>query len=645
MSSGSLNGKLTNPTRPGSNSRGQATTPRLIARGATTIDEATDETDGEGILANKPKKESLKELFGSEPSPPPDKTIERSVPAVILGTPPPPDSQFEATRTSVTSPSSRPVAQRRTSPSKPSVNRPDRYVENMDDEDDFSPVKSKKSENRELADFLANTPPPPASYNRQTVLENPPSAKSNKSFRTFMSKFTGNKKDGEGESNKVNELESHTAHDMNVDDSSAKQPKRVRSSASVSVANSTFTTQTVPDGGSRRGWEAGQARPMPISDAWKKKAEVAGGVGGVAAVTGALAVEKAEKDKREDATAKEKDELPPIPSEIVEPQVSANTDQPIVTEPAILTSPPKRSTSIGKANGHTTVKELQTVQRSTTPPAPPPEPTASRPSNAETTHSALMDRTQTTASDANSFTTADEGVDDRAVPAVENPQLEEQPSTTATVQQELPTSPTGPVTPAALPPSIPLSKLIPLRGLLDHATSPGECRMLLSAILTQLGVPFRSDEEDQTTPESRVMAWLLAGGYGPVHLPPSQVDSEEVSPTAGDVGGKSEVGAISQNESGSTKVEEAGEKTPTLQQDDKLQSTPLPAPPQPTGSKEPPASQSGKDQTAQEETELQEDIQSEAGASEISAQGGESLGVVTAVAENARRESAFLVAT
>ncbi|WVQ98691.1 hypothetical protein IAU59_005822 [Kwoniella sp. CBS 9459] len=86
-------------------------------------------------------------------------------------------------------------------------------------------------------------------------------------------------------------------------------------------------------------------------------------------------------------------------------------------------------------------------------------------------------------------------------------------------------------------PSIPLTDLIPLRHLLDHATTARECKMLLSAILTQFGVPLSlpssspskpttighyaegsapDSEEIEVKPEDRVMAWLLAGRDGPV---------------------------------------------------------------------------------------------------------------------------------
>lgn len=64
--------------------------------------------------------------------------------------------------------------------------------------------------------------------------------------------------------------------------------------------------------------------------------------------------------------------------------------------------------------------------------------------------------------------------------------------------------------------SIPVSDLLPLRHLLDHATSARECQLLLDAILSQLGVPRTGDFAG---PEDRVAAWLLAGREGPSTQP------------------------------------------------------------------------------------------------------------------------------
>ncbi|BEJ15212.1 hypothetical protein CspHIS471_0409790 [Cutaneotrichosporon sp. HIS471] len=50
-----------------------------------------------------------------------------------------------------------------------------------------------------------------------------------------------------------------------------------------------------------------------------------------------------------------------------------------------------------------------------------------------------------------------------------------------------------------------LTDLTPLRTLLDHATTARECQLLLDAILSQIGVPHAGETD-------RVAAWLLGGG-------------------------------------------------------------------------------------------------------------------------------------
>jgi hypothetical protein len=69
-------------------------------------------------------------------------------------------------------------------------------------------------------------------------------------------------------------------------------------------------------------------------------------------------------------------------------------------------------------------------------------------------------------------------------------------------------------------PSIPLSDLAPLRGLLQHATTARECQLLLDAILSQYGVPQHPySNEPIIDSETRIAAWLLAGREGPIDYP------------------------------------------------------------------------------------------------------------------------------
>lgn len=75
-----------------------------------------------------------------------------------------------------------------------------------------------------------------------------------------------------------------------------------------------------------------------------------------------------------------------------------------------------------------------------------------------------------------------------------------------------------PETPDASAPEgyLAMADLVPLRHLLDHATSARECQLLLDAILSQLGVPRTPHVGTVARPEDRVAAWLLAGREGPV---------------------------------------------------------------------------------------------------------------------------------
>ncbi len=79
--------------------------------------------------------------------------------------------------------------------------------------------------------------------------------------------------------------------------------------------------------------------------------------------------------------------------------------------------------------------------------------------------------------------------------------------------------PEGAVSPvgAETGPTIPLQNLASLRGLLAHATTANECRMLVNAVLLLWKVP--KDNDAAESPESRVAAWLLAGRDGPPATP------------------------------------------------------------------------------------------------------------------------------
>ena len=126
------------------------------------------------------------------------------------------------------------------------------------------------------------------------------------------------------------------------------------------------------------------------------------------------------------------------------------------------------------------------------------------------------ERTPTT-SDATSFQTAlegDQSVDEQRSIAETETATETGRNTIGRVSDGRVDSRSVQPSEARLP-SIPLADLAPLRNLLQHATTARECQMILSAVLTQWGVPQTSSDIPQPSPESRVAAWLLAGRDGP----------------------------------------------------------------------------------------------------------------------------------
>jgi hypothetical protein len=87
---------------------------------------------------------------------------------------------------------------------------------------------------------------------------------------------------------------------------------------------------------------------------------------------------------------------------------------------------------------------------------------------------------------------------------------------TAAVREQIQDERTTTETPALDSSHIPLIDLVPLRHLLDDATSVRECQLLLSSVLSQWGVPSGAGGAGAPDPESRIAAWLLAGRDGPV---------------------------------------------------------------------------------------------------------------------------------
>jgi hypothetical protein len=481
---------------------------KLVARGATTIEEDEEEEPiGSG---RKAKKESLAELFSSEPaSPDPammgrrgSAPIKRTAPAVILATPPPPA----------------PVAESNPAPPPPPRN-----------DDDFDVAERRaarlkpKSEARELADFFNSTPPPPSTISRDD--EPPPTAKSSKGFRGLLSKVTGKKnKDSEDRqsviigtppsglppSGSTSRLNSYTMDEG--------MPAR-RQKSMQSLASGAPTTYKVSE----------DAPAVPSKGMLRKKSDARDTAGIAAAVLGGVGGSEAVNSRDGTGTSPLADPstLPAITSSVGTGTSSRSTG-PVV---------PTRVTSFERKDGKVLEDEyirpqeeqIETPIRSvdseskgidTTPkpntstdgrlPAPLVLFEPIRPSPPERSATAM------TTSDAHSFRTANEG-----------------PSTSTLGQESTVEGAVG-TTPLAHPPStstntadpepsIPLADLAPLRQLLQHATTADECRLLISAILTQWRVPSSSSSSEYTpsSPEARVTAWLLAGRDGPPGDTPS----------------------------------------------------------------------------------------------------------------------------
>ncbi len=479
------------PPRNGMRSR--ASSSKLLARGAMTIEEQQDEEDASG--PEETRKESLIELLSSAPATQDSPTSrdlsspgKRTVPAVVLGTPPPVFSE---------------QAQKQT---PPSINRPDRNVA-MQDTLDVKEVKSKSSA-EELADFFKSTAPP--------ISTTPPVATKNKGFKSLMSKVTGKKKDDERAPTPTPTSASQTR--LNLPLGEAIPPRRRKSLRNVE------SDQTSPPSSYR----LEDTPPVPNRGILRKRSRDAGLPG--TAVGG-----------------------PQSYSAVTEAGDGIASGPESSTSSPIQPTSPAHSNSVGVSNQ----QSPRRVASSTEDPSPaaitldPPTDSVSSVPALEDQHTRSMpvlltpaagailqpERTPTF-SDANSFQTAEEGeepLDERKSvggtdTATEMGQFASIPDRKRSAAWEATAPPA---------PSIPLTDLVPLRHLLQHATSAFECRLLLSAILTQWGVPQSPSGCNTTepTPESRVTAWLLSGREGPIvgDTPSSstfsKIDDEIVTPT------------------------------------------------------------------------------------------------------------------
>ena len=637
------------PPRPSAGTRsGPGLTQRLAPRGATTIEERTDEED-EGSNGRKMKKQSLMELLSSDAPLEDDfqgggKRGKRTVPAVILAAPPPGASLSSPNQNE----SSRSTTSNITSPSGLVSSR------NVDDDEldgGAGGRRKTRSEARELADFFNSTPPPPNAPTRP--VERPSSVKSNKGFKGFMSKVTGRNKEDR------RSFQSSSTSNVNVIPTAPQRQKSLASvSGSMTSPPSSFR-QMAPS-------VSETAPPIPNKAVLRKKPESSHS-------TAAAHVSAKDRggDVQSDRNPSDRNSMDKTSSGLGLYQQSQTTQTQTQSEPPALpilgmvsavegnsttgptTPAPLPTKSIGAlrpggkaikdemigpttpvtpipepSNPSTVVdvpakskpepQELGIKSRKAVPPVEP-EPTIPVkttvaggatataaaiglvPVSVDMTNGRLEpEKRSTSGSDVHSFTTANEGEDevegrgDATSTAAQAGDTTASASTapTSVVGDEVPSEQVGEVgqvgqvrsghveehhaavvgtpeeavqdetstiaggstiateeasqgakpptseallakSPNIAVPSIPLSHLVPMRNLLTHATSAAECRLLVSAMLSQLGVPpLHHSTTDMPTPESRVTAWLLAGTDGPPNPPMSflsTIDTPSVS--------------------------------------------------------------------------------------------------------------------
>ncbi|KAK8869856.1 hypothetical protein IAR55_000424 [Kwoniella newhampshirensis] len=545
---------------------------RLLARPAATIDEKTDEGSDKGSGRVGGQKQSLMELLATEdafgPLPPessessrrsPKAPMERTVPAVVLGTPPP-----AAPRHRVQSPPRSPPS----TSSPPSLNRPSRSRGHSAEGADgltfsnvaASPDNGKKSEIQEMADFFNSTappPPPPSSWKEDDTLL---TGKSGKGFRSFvMARVKGSKKSlkdkeeeryhtpltNSGSHTRLNSLNailprsdsnsnlSGNFKQLFVDDTDTEstklqKPRKQKSTHSFATrskpAISSFGDESSPATVNRD--LSDSSHPVTPKEGTEDILSATVALGSILGPIGAD-----QQMPVPDQPAASGDEV--SGSEQGHPNLaaSATSSDPLFPSQLGPNLNPSRSqaqrTPTAQTMNHEDPQDVG--EKAVGTPSPRHIPTSSSPTP---DRPSLVSAT----SEAASFMTADEG----DVSDVEEIETDDQARVTdkASMTSES-VSGTGTTLPAAsqhpegakvepkfvvgerTEPSILLRDLIPLRNLLDHATSARESRLLLSAILTQYGVPQADDERGQVQPsaEDRASAWLLAGREGPVPVP------------------------------------------------------------------------------------------------------------------------------
>jgi hypothetical protein len=571
---------------------------RLVARNAATIKENENEEDEELLDGPKGKKESLADMFASEPKDKGRRTSgsrKRVVPAVVLGSPPPQES---STLTSYADDSIGRKTKRNdlmvsTVPPSQGQGQGQGSVRSTAPSTTAVPAKPRgRSEAQELADFFSSTEPPPNTLAPPSpVPDEPP--KSAKSFKSFMSRMTGKKVSKENErppmpsafsqapptgvkrqksfgsfksnpaspplgnaesfspmmtsSNSFTSPQATSPPDRGVSSFVSppppSQPERVPSYNTPSQPTqvspksrdiSTFTTPSQPPVSKDRSASHAASDDARSEEEMRADNFLATGVAamsmGAGEQTKAVSPEKRMDELASytphDASVKKEEHAQFSEQGLVTgatvPKFQSNSDTLPPPRPPRLNGTSQRSIRPAVKDQipalapplSTSADEYVVVNKSDAMPTPiitnttrdadNTSPIRQTPSTAAQSHFA---------SDAVSFRTASEGT---TPPSHHDESAPTRPETFATQESKQ----TNNI------PSIPISDLVPLRGLLQHATSARECQLLLSAILSQLGIPHSASSHDEgIDPESRVTAWLLAGREGPIEYPYPSIHS------------------------------------------------------------------------------------------------------------------------
>ena len=452
--------------------------PKLVPRDIPVQEEELEDNE----LANKPKrrKESLMELLNSdppwqEPNAPPRRGSGGKAAAMLGAVPSTGGKAASMLGTNNTVPRS--SSQIKLQP------RNDAKSPLDDDENDltFGDKPRKKSTAQELMDFLENTPPPPEpsrSDSFQAAIVN----RKDSRFKSLVSKLTGSK-EKEKDRTVDTGLQAPPVRKQKSFQSAA-QPSAPVSRQSTRVAEASPTVARTPESEitstvtvERKNSKNGKLRKAP---SFERSARTA------APSLGAVI---------------------PIDDHYIGPSTG---DDVVTSRDRPLSGAPFTGASIiglgmhgVNLHQHEPTSSSDATEELT--PAPQSESDSAEVDTPATTVSDLTPTIQQKPSRPLVDTTPKPAASLHAEPALPVPQNEE-------ISEQ----------------TFKASDLIPLRGLLDHAASARECRLLLSAVLSQWGVPQAKEEAD-ITPESRVTAWLLAGREGPIDAisPTTEPQSEK----------------------------------------------------------------------------------------------------------------------